>query len=218
MSVSSETEGIDHLVELHNQNLPIVFFDRICDEINTAKVTTDDYESGYKATEHLIENNCKRIAYLQVSENLSIGKKRMRGYLEALEKHDIDYDERLVLTSGNENEENYRLIKDLLQSDTSIDGIFASVERLAISSYYVCNDLKLSIPEKIKIIGFSNLATAPLLAPSLTTITQPAFEMGKEAATLLFRSLNKYSTQPLTEKIVLNSSLIKRNSTSRSPG
>ena len=212
MSLSSETHDSNHLRELINRNIPIVFFDRVCDDIDTAKVTTDDFESGFKATEHLIENKCKRIAYLQVSGNLSIGKKRMQGYFDALQKQEIPFDKSLVLTCGNNNEENFNLIKNLLVSDPSIDGIFASVERLAITTYHVCRELGIEIPQKIKIIGFSNLETASLLSPSLTTITQPAFDMGKEAASLLFRGLNKYNTQPLDEHVILNSELIKRDS------
>lgn len=214
MSVSSRTKNTEHLVELYHKQIPIVFFDRVCDDIDTAKVTTDDYESGYKATEHLIENHCKRIAYLQISQNLSIGKKRMLGYANALLKHGIEYNDSLILTCEHDNEENYNLIRQLLTTDTAIDGIFASVEKLAITTYYVCRDLHLAIPEKIKIIGFSNLATAPLLSPSLTTITQPAFDIGKEAAILLFHGLNKYNTHPVNDKIILSSTLIKRESTS----
>lgn len=213
MSVSSQTKNTDHLVALYNKQIPIVFFDRVCDEIDTAKVTTDDYESGFKATEHLIEAHCKRIAYLQISQNLSIGKKRMQGYIDAINKYAIPFDGNLIMTCENDNNENYNVIKQLLTTDPSIDGIFASVEKLAINSYHACNDLGLAIPEQIKIIGFSNLATASLLSPSLTTITQPAFDIGKEAATLLFNGLNKYNTLPVNEKIVLRSTLIKRHST-----
>src|SRR5690606_8123984 len=136
--------------------------------------------------------------------NLSIGQRRMEGYKKALQKYHIDFDENLILTCTNDNEHNYQQLKSLLMADHSIDGIFASVERLAITSYYVCHDLQIPIPQRIKVIGFSNLATAPLLSPSLTTITQPAFEIGEEAAKLLFKGLKKYNKFNTDEKIVLN--------------
>jgi LacI family transcriptional regulator len=212
MSVSRETNNIEHLKELQKRNIPIVFFDRVSSELNSAKVTTDDFESGYKATEHLIESGCKRIAYLQVSGALSIGKKRMEGYVEALKKHNINYDEELMRNCGNDADENYEIIKSLLASDNPPDGIFASVETLAITTYYVCNHLNISIPAQLKVIGFSNLATAPLLNPSLTTITQPAFNIGKEATSILFQKLKKNSYLT-NDNVILKSTLIKRNST-----
>jgi LacI family transcriptional regulator len=84
---------------------------------------------------------------------------------------------------------------------------------LALNTYYACNELDLNIPKDVKVICFANLRTAPLLNPSLTTITQPAFEMGKQAATILFKNLDKKRTLITNENIVLKSELIKREST-----
>jgi LacI family transcriptional regulator len=93
------------------------------------------------------------------------------------------------------------------------DGVFASVEKLAIATYEVCNELGLRIPEDVKVISFSNLQTAALLNPSLTTITQPAFEMGREAASILFRLIEKKGSNFILDKTVLKSTLVERNST-----
>jgi LacI family transcriptional regulator len=94
------------------------------------------------------------------------------------------------------------------------DGVFASVERYAILSYDVCKHLKLSIPEDIKIIGFSNLHAAAFLDPPLSTIKQPAFDIGKEAASILFQALDKKMFKLKQENIVFKSTLIERDSTS----
>ncbi|MGB8191794.1 MAG: LacI family DNA-binding transcriptional regulator [Chitinophagaceae bacterium] len=213
ISLSSETNDITHLLELRQKGLPIVFFDRVCEEIETAKITTDDYESGFKATEHLIGRGCKKIAYLLISENLSIGIKRMQGYQDALKKHDIDFDDKLVVHGSKNNDENYVVIKNLLKRKNRPDGIFASVEKLAITTYHVCRELSLNIPQDVKIISFSNLETASLLNPSMTTITQPAYDIGKEAAAILFKALDKNKIAISNEKIMLKSELIIREST-----
>jgi LacI family transcriptional regulator len=212
MSMSNQTTKIDHLVEFYKKKIPLVFFDRVCDDIDTAKITTDDYNSGVKATEHLIQRGCRRIAYLQVSETLSIGKKRVAGYIDALIGGGIPVDQQLILTCGNNDDHNYTLIRNLLLSKYRPDGIFASVEKLAISCYYVCNDINLTIPKQLKVIGFSNLSTASLLCPSLTTITQPAFEIGKEAATILFKMF-KCEDNSYNCDVMLNSTLVSRKST-----
>jgi LacI family transcriptional regulator len=213
MSLARTTNSYDHLNELIQTGVPIVFFDRICHEIETAKITTDDFTSGFNATEHLIQAGCRDIAYLSISETLSMDNKRKQGYLEALSKHDIKLNNARIVKCNGDDETNYKKIKQLLQGNKKPDGIFASVEKLALTTYYVCRDLKLKIPDSVKIISFSNLRTAPLLNPSLTTITQPAFEMGKQAAAILFKHLAKKRTLISNENIVIKSDLIKRDST-----
>jgi LacI family transcriptional regulator len=148
-----------------------------------------------------------------LSQSLSIDNKRMQGYLEALTKYDLPKLPNRVIRCSNDDKQNYRKIKALLSSKKRPDGIFASVEKLAITAYEVCRELHIRIPDDLKVICFSNLATATLLSPSLTTITQPAFDMGKVAASLLFRYLDKNKTFIPNENIILKSSLHAREST-----
>jgi LacI family transcriptional regulator len=210
ISVASETNNDQNFKDIINQ-LPVVFFDRVNEDIDAVKVTTDDYESTYSATCHLIERGCRKIAYLMALNNLSTGKKRFAGYCAALNDNHIAKNDALIVHDTNNEDENYQLIKKLLANEKP-DGIITSIENLALPCYYACKDLNLNIPRDIKIISFSNLKTAPLLNPSLSTITQPAFEMGKEAAGILFKILNKKYFEP-NETLVLKSTIIKREST-----
>jgi LacI family transcriptional regulator len=210
ISVASETNNDQNFKDIINQ-LPVVFFDRVNEDIDAVKVTTDDYESTYSATCHLIECGCRKIAYLMALNNLSTGKKRFAGYCAALNDNHIAKNDALIVHDTNNEDENYQLIKKLLANEKP-DGIITSIENLALPCYYACKDLNLNIPRDIKIISFSNLKTAPLLNPSLSTITQPAFEMGKEAAGILFKILNKKYFEP-NETLVLKSTIIKREST-----
>lgn len=84
MSVSAETEDTLHIQELLSNQVPLILFDRVCEDIETAKVTTNDSESSYEATKHLIEGGCKKIALLSVSNTLSISNERIKGYKQAL--------------------------------------------------------------------------------------------------------------------------------------
>lgn len=215
MSLSSNTKTPDHINELIQFNIPVVFFDRICHEVETAKIITDDFASGFNATEHLIQNGCRDIAYLSVSENLSIDNKRKQGYFEALTKYDIPVNDSNIIKCSGDEKSNYKKIHQLMQRKKKPDGIFASVEKLALTTYHVCNDLKINIPANVKVICFSNLQTADLLNPSLTTITQPAFEMGQQAAAILFRYLGKKNIQILNENIVIKSEITIRDSTKK---
>lgn len=213
LSRSGENSNNDHLVEFNKKGIPLVFFDRACESLDNLQVTTDNYESSFIATRHLMEAGCEKIAYLQVMKNISIGKMRMNGYIDALKEHPIQQAP-IILECSNDQDENFKRIKKMLVSEKP-DGIFAPVGKLAVSCYHVCEKIKLKIPDDIKIISFSNLQTASLLNPSLTTITQPAFDIGEMAAKELFKKINKKSS--LTDRnrnVILKSMLIKRNSTS----
>ena len=137
MSVASGTEDFVHLKTLKD-SIPIVFFDRVASEVATAKVTTNDYESSYQATEHLLKAGSRHIAHLLISDNLSIGRHRLQGYLDALAAHGCPPDPGLTLPGATDNARNVALIRELLERRPDIDGVFASVERLALSAYHAC--------------------------------------------------------------------------------
>lgn len=160
----------------------------------------------------MITKGCKRIGYLSFSKNLSINQKREEGYLKALEDGGISPDNSLMLECGNDDHSNYTAILNFLKSKSRPDGIIASVEKLVPPVYIACNKLKLSIPADIKVISFTNLGTSPILNPPLTTITQPAFEMGSKAASLLFKGIEKSNFKLAGETVVIPSALQKRES------
>lgn len=210
ISVASTSRNSDCYRNL-SKTIPIVFFDRLIEGLKTVNIITDDYESSFDATTHLIECGCKKIAYLSALDNLTTGIRRTNGYCDALIKYNMLFYDELIVKSQIDAEQNYELIKALI-TEQKPDGIIASIEELALPCYHVCKELKLNIPNDIKIISFSNLNTASLLNPSLTTITQPAYEMGKDALSILFKIVDKKYFE-LDESLVLKSVLIKREST-----
>ncbi|MFI5162162.1 MAG: LacI family DNA-binding transcriptional regulator [Sphingobacteriales bacterium] len=211
MSVSGEANDHNYMRKLEQKNIPVVFFDRVYEDIDVSKVTTNDYESSFDATEHLISTGCKKIAYLVINKSISIGKVRMQGYVDALAKHNVPFDDELVIDCVQDEKINYSIIKNVLE-ELKPDGIFSSVERLAFATYYVCNDLNIDIPGTLKVVSFSSLQIAPLLCPALSTITQPAYEMGIKAATLLFDALEKKSPAVPKKLHVMKSKLFIRKS------
>lgn len=213
MSLSSQTSNIIHLEELKEKQIPLVLFDRVADAIDCPKINTDDYKSSYRATAHLIENGSKNIAFLSISNHLSISNKRMNGYADAIKTNGLSFENNLIVECSNDEAENKSILKKLLKSKKRPDAIFASVEKLALNVYEVCKELKINIPNDVKVIGFSNLQTASLLHPSLTTITQPAYEMGREAASILFKIIEKRGYNLIMEKTTLKSEIIFREST-----
>lgn len=206
MSVASETTDSNHIEEFHKRSIPVVLFDRIFDEFQTLKIITDDYRCGFRAAKHLIEKKCQNLCYLSLSEHLSIDKRRKQGFLDAAKHHQSS-----VIHCAQTDSENEDILRSLLSKNIP-DGIFASVEKLGITLYEVCKELEISIPEKLKVISFSNLKMVTLFDPPLSTVTQPAFDIGKEAATALFRAINNGFLYQDNEEIVIPSQLIPRRS------
>jgi LacI family transcriptional regulator len=213
ISVSSETTDPASIQELQEKGVPVVFFDRVCESVDTAKIVTDDLQSAYKATDHLIRQGCRQIAFLAISEGLSISHQRIEGYKQALADHGIKFNDADIIPCTHDVEENLQLLKKMMRRKDRPDGVIASVEKLAVQVYQASHEENIAIPRDLKVIGFSNLVTAAYLNPSLTTITQPAFEMGRAAATLLFKALGNKSLSLSQNIQVIPSELQVRDST-----
>jgi LacI family transcriptional regulator len=212
ISVSNTTTQFEHLQGIADSGLPLVFFDRIAEGIAAPNVTTDDAEAAAKATELLLAKGCRQIAFLSMSDRLSISSRRKEGYLQALEKNGMAQNARLLACSHND-EENRQLIRELLLGPDRPDAIFTAVEKLAINTYEVCRELQLKIPQQLKVISFSNLAATALFDPPLSTIVQPAYEIGNEAATVLFKLVEKKVLLPKEKKAIFPSVIVERQST-----
>lgn len=202
ISLSGQTQNTEHLGELIEKGVALVMFDRISDEINTHKVIADNFEGAFRATEHLILSGRKRIAHITSPPILFITKQRLAGYKAALEKYQIPFDESLVRYCGFVAEEIQKMIWELLESQKP-DAIFTTSDRLALDSFSAIKQKGILIPEQVAFIGFTNLKVAYLLDPPLSTVVQPAFEIGQTAAELLLDLIEKKPKIPdfRTQKI-----------------
>lgn len=188
VSVSAESEDMAHFSRLHEQGLPIVFFDRVTDELKTHRVVADNSGGSYQATRHLLEGGCRRIAHITSSRQLSITHERQEGYEKALQEKGVAPDESLIkycMHGGMLYEEIEKAMDELLALPELPDGLFAASDRLTMGCYSYLRKKGVRIPEQMAVAGFSNFPTADLFCPSLTTVRQPAFEMGKTATELL---------------------------------
>jgi len=216
ISISAETKDAEHLVKLQNEKIPLVFFDREYESFEAGRVLTNDTQSGYLAAQHLIEIGCKRPTFLSVSDCLPMCKKRREGFMAALQDYNIKVNSYspIIFCSRNESE-SYKQIKSLISKTSAPDGIVASVEKLAMQLYIICQETGIIIPNHLKIVAFSTIEIASILNPSLTTITQPAFEIGMTAAEYLFKGIEQKNFSLGQQTIILPSKLVKRQSTFR---
>ena len=213
ISVCTGKEGYGHFQQFYeNTKLPMVFFDRVPDLLQFPKVITNNYESTHEATLKLIKSGCKRPVFFATTEPLYTSIERRRGFQDALQSQGIAFSDDMVVNCSDDMEENYNTLRKLFMSKKRPDGVFASIEKYVITAYQVCKELKLNIPKDIKLIGMTNMRTAALLNPSLSTLAQPAFDMGKEAATLLLKMIEKKSYAAANDIIVLENELTLRDS------
>jgi len=213
MSVSRETTDSNHITGLIEKEVPVIFFDRVFNDVATVKVTTNDIESAYAATKHLIASGCKKPHFLSIFGNLDIINCRIEGYKKALAEHDIKFTDDNIIRCTTSWDFNYTTILEKLKFAKRPDGILCAIENLSILVYKVCEDLKIKIPGDLQLISFSNLDTASFLNPPLTTITQPAYEIGKTAAVTLVKALEKKSFVISDDNIIIPSMLSVRKST-----
>lgn len=213
MSLALNTKNYDHIITLKEADIPVIFFDRVCNEINTAKITTNDFESSFEATELLAKKGCKRIAHLTTSLHLTTTQKRRDGYLAACKKFNLPVEDELLINEDGEEATEIKL-KALLSGSNPPDGILAAVEKLSLVTYKVCKQLNIKIPTALKLIAFANTEAAAYFCPPLTTIIQPAFEIGREAASILMNHLEKKMAPIPNKSIALAATIIERESTS----
>ncbi len=183
IALSNETKEYDHIQQLLDADIPVVFLDRMCEDIQTSYVMTDDFEGAKMATEYLIQTGCKSIAFLKGPENISTAFRRFMGYKEGLKKSDMLYDETLVIMQETESGVEKQL-QELLYAN-KIDGVFAHSDYHAFRAMEIIMKNGFRIPDDIQVIGYANEPLAIYTTPKITTIKQPAFEIGKVGMELL---------------------------------
>ncbi|MEQ8712399.1 MAG: LacI family DNA-binding transcriptional regulator [Cyclobacteriaceae bacterium] len=216
ISLSRETTTYDHLHELNDRGVPMVFFDRICPEIPTSRVIVDDMEGARLGVQHLIDIGCKRIAHLRGHAGLEISENRLQGYKQALEANGLPFDEELVVICDDSSVDQSILVtQKLLALDKRPDGIFAWHDVCAMGAMKAIFKAGLNVPKDIAIVGFSDWQFAALVHPSLTSIHQSGFEMGQAAARLFIDQIDSKSAEFVPRTEVVPTRLVIRDSTSR---
>lgn len=214
ISVSNTTSNFEHLNACRESGMPMVFFDRVCENMKVPRITTDDAEISFKATELLIKKGCKKIVFLSMAHTLSISIRRRSGFDRALVKHGLA-DCGIAIECSLDDDDNRRKIRELLQSEAKPDGIFSTAERCAFYAYEVCKEIKVRIPDQLKVVSFSNLSAAALFDPPMTTVVQPTYEIGKEGASMLFKVMEKKILLNKENKMIIPSHIVERRSTSK---
>jgi LacI family transcriptional regulator len=208
VSVSKMTDNFDHFRKIQDNGIPLVFFDRICEEIDTDRIIVDDEAGAFEAVNHLIAIGCKNIVHLSGPPNLLIGKNRKDGYVRALREHHMPLDENNIIRCDS-REDAELVVPELLQRSDKPDGIFAVNDLTAAAAMKIIKDMGYSVPDDIAVVGFTSGLISDITNPTLTSVDQHGYLIGKEAARLLVDRIEKSHEFPFQTKIIKTELVVK---------
>lgn len=217
ISVSSGTHqkgNFSHLQKLVDDQIPLVLFDSIVDEVECDKITIDDELCAYNATEYLINIGCRKIGLITNPNFIRIGFLRTKGYVNALKKHGIPVDDRLIVEI-DEDADSKKQIEVLFKNKGNMpDAILAiNGEIYASTAMKIAKEKGLEVPKDISIITFTDGPISQHTSPTLTCMVQHGFEMGKEAVALLINRIEDEQNELKFERKIVPTNLKVRNST-----
>lgn len=215
VSLAYDTEEIDHLDIFLKKGIPLLFFDRVSTHTKCTSVVIDNVKAGYDATNHLIEQGCRRIVHVTGNLKRNVYADRLKGFKLALIDHAIPYDDSLLLVTDLSREAGQATARTLLEMNPAPDGLFVTNDFCAASCMGVLKHHGLRIPENIAVVGFNNDPVSMVVEPNLTTIHYPGEQMGEIAAQSIINHLNGLMNIQTTNTITLHSELIIRASSLR---
>ncbi len=211
------TSDTEHFKIFTDNNIPLVFVDRVPKHADTYRVMIDNYAAGYKATKHLIDHGCVKIAHItRASELGNLYNERKKGYLDALKENNLPIDNKLIANLKSvDYKETEAATNKLLNLKNPPDGIFAAGDMLAISAIQAAKKRGIKIPEELAVIGFNNDPNSRIIEPNLSTISHPAEKMGQASAEIILKNLEQSTKVGIKEITVLNTEVLVRESSKR---
>ncbi|WP_046243890.1 LacI family DNA-binding transcriptional regulator [Hymenobacter terrenus] len=221
VSLANTTQNFTHFEVVRQQNIPLVFFDRIMEDFrgnNVSSVMIDDHQGAYQVVTHLIEQGCTRIAHFTGPLHLNIYKNRHQGYRDALTAHGIPIDDELIVFCEMDQKGGTQAMRQLLKLPRRPDALFSSNDLVAVGALQVAKTHRVRVPHDLTIAGFSNEAFTSLTQPTLSSVDQRCEQMGKTAVQLLQKMLKgNANRQEPPRPIVLKPKLLVRESSQRRP-
>ncbi len=212
-SLALTTKNLHHFTPFFERKIPVVFFDRIIQEIICTKIIIDNFNCGYRATAHLISEGYKRIAHITGDLQRNVYNERFLGYKKALKENEIIFSNKLVKICSADKSEIIQTVELLIKQKP--DAFFVTNDFSAAVCIHVLHQKGFKIPEDIAVIGFNNDVLGDLITPKLSTVDYPGELMGEIAAAELIDQMRlKNNKENIVDKTILvPAALIIREST-----
>ncbi|TGE06195.1 LacI family DNA-binding transcriptional regulator [Hymenobacter fodinae] len=208
---SRETENFDHVKPEACRGIPVIHFDRVSNEVDSAKVILDDWNGAFNVTEHLIEQGARRIAILAGPESLLISRNRLAGYQNALKRHHMPLRPEYQTHINFKPESAVAALDNWLALPEPPDAIFAINYTNAFDLLVALKQRGIRVPDDMAVVGFGDEFMASMIEPGLTTVNLHPYRIGQQAARLFLEQVRqKESFQPRT--FVITGDLVIRQS------
>ena len=214
-SMANETVDLSFYEKIKSKGIPLILFDRGENDLNVDYIGINDYDSSHLIVQHLVENGCKRIAHIGGYKRTRIFNNRIRGYEDALKKHNLPLDDELLTESGLTIEDGRAKMLQLLNLTERPDAVYVAGDYAALGALQVLKEQNIKIPEEIALIGFGNEPFTDMVTPRITSVNQHSAEIGKQAANTFLKYVDNDAIQQSLNKIILNAELIVRDSSNK---
>ena len=210
VSLSKETKSLEHFQVLTQNDIPLVFVDKVIQEEKNAIVVINDFKAAYTAVNHLAKKKYQNIAGVFASDNLMITQQRKAGFQAALEKHELNYNEQYCVFANTPSEA-IVFFKKLMQQKKKPDAVFVMTDELLAAIIQVIYEEGLMVPKDIAIIAISNGYFPYYTNPQITHIKHSGYSVG-QAATNLLLDLIKNPKMDIQKQLELEAYLVELDS------
>jgi LacI family transcriptional regulator len=215
VSLAYDTEDTSHFDSFFKKNIPVIFFDRVEQHESSTQILIDNRQAAFDATEHLIQQGCKRIVHITATPKRNVYIDRLQGYKQALATHNIPFREDYILINNLSFESGMEAAVLIREMNPMPDGVFVANDNSAVGCMVSLKQSGIRIPDDIAIVGFNNDPVSKVVEPNLSTINYPGYEMGEVAAWNLINHLNGVAPIHTTNRIILRSELVIRASSAK---
>ena len=213
VSVGLETDRFDHFEKVREAGTPLIFFDRVAEKMNVSQILIDDRSGAGQVVQHLIDMGYRRILHFAGPDYLNVYRNRKRGYLDALEKNGLPFEEELIIPNSLTFDEGRRAMENLFRKGIRADALFSASDYSALGALLYLQERGVRIPEEFGVAGFSNENFTSYINPPLTTVDQQSKAMGNYCMDLFLREVTPPDTP--ASKVMLTPQVIFRQSTRR---
>ncbi|MBD0833212.1 LacI family DNA-binding transcriptional regulator [Aestuariibaculum sediminum] len=214
-SMANETIDLDYFEKIKSKGIPLILFDRGENDLNVDYVGINDYDSSHMIIEHLVDQGCKRIAHIGGYRHTRIFNNRVKGYIDAINKHNLPLEDELLIESSLTIEDGREKMEQLLALENRPDAVYVAADYAALGALQVLEEHQIRVPQDIALVGFGNEPFTALVSPSITTINQHSAEIGKQAALTFLERVKTPGAKQTLNKIIFEAELIVRDSSNK---
>tara|TARA_R110000868_G_scaffold145181_4_gene365243 strand:+ start:17946 stop:18968 length:1023 start_codon:yes stop_codon:yes gene_type:complete len=211
-SMANETTNLEYYEKIKLKGIPLILFDRGENDLNVDYIGINDYDSSHMIVEHLIHQGKKRIAHIGGYRHTRIFNNRIRGYIDAIKKHQLPTEDQLLIESSLTTEDGRIKMQQLLALKNPPDAVYVASDFAAVGALQVLKENNIAVPNTIALVGFGNEPFTSMVTPTLSSINQHSAEIGKLAAQTFLEHSKKNNLKQTLNKKILKAELIIRAS------